>query len=90
MFSMTVQDVFAIRRRGVVAHGVIDSGTVRVGDVVRIGGGVSAPIDAIEVVRKPVDEAGAGDTVGLLFRGLESGQITQGAVLTSDGTQFLV
>lgn len=87
---MTVQDVFAIRRRGVVAHGVIDSGSVRVGDVVRIGDGVPATVDAIEVFRKSVGEAGAGDTVGLLFRGLESGQISPGAVLTSDGTEFLV
>jgi elongation factor Tu len=82
---MTVQDVFAIRRRGLVVTGQIDSGSVRVGHTVRIDGGETAVVDAIEVLRKAVDEASAGDTVGLLFKHVEKEQIPRGAVLTGYG-----
>jgi translation elongation factor EF-Tu-like GTPase len=47
MFKMTVEDVFAIRRRGVVATGRVESGTLRVGDTVTIDGTVSATVSAI-------------------------------------------
>ncbi len=86
MFSMTVEDVFAIRGRGVVATGRVESGALRVGDEVLINGGVSARVDAIEKFRKTLDEATVGDNVGLLFSSLEKSQLSRGTVLTSGGS----
>lgn len=87
---MTVQDVFTIKRRGTVATGVIDTGSVRIGDVVRFGDGDAARVDGIEVFRKSLDEAGEGQTVGLLFKDVEKGRLSPGDVLRCDGTEFVV
>ena len=54
---MTVQDVFMIRNRGVVATGRVESGTLQVGDTVQIDGTLEARVDAIEAFRKSIDEA---------------------------------
>jgi elongation factor Tu len=86
MFSLTVEDVFVIRGRGVVATGRIEAGTLRMGDEVRINGGLIAQVDGIEIFRKKVDEATAGATVGIVFKSLEKSQLTRGAVLTSAGS----
>lgn len=51
MFKLTVEDVFVIRNRGVVATGRVESGSLRVGDTVSINGALSAQVDAIEVFR---------------------------------------
>jgi elongation factor Tu len=85
MFKMTVEDVFAIRRRGVVATGRVESGTLRVGDTVSIDGTVSATVAAIEEFRKERDEANVGDNIGVLLRDVEKGQIDRGSVLTAFG-----
>jgi translation elongation factor EF-Tu-like GTPase len=77
MFRMTVEDVFVIRNRGVVATGRVDSGTLRVGDTVQI--------DGIEVFRRSIDEATAGDNIGVPFRGIEKSQLDRGSVLTAAG-----
>lgn len=61
MFRMTVEDVFAIRNRGVVATGRIEAGTLRVGDTVHVNGGPGLTVDAIEQFRKTRDEATAGE-----------------------------
>ena len=88
---MTVEDVFVIRNRGVVATGRVESGTLRVGDTVQIDGTASARVDAIEVFRKSVDAANVGDNIGVLFRGVEKGQLGRGAVLTAAGeSPFIV
>jgi len=71
MFRMTVEDVFAIRNRGVVATGRVEGGTLRVGDTVQIDGALEARVDAIEVFRKSIDEAKVGDNIGVLFKGIE-------------------
>ncbi len=80
--SMPVEDVFTIRDRGVVATGCIASGTLRVGDLVQINGGPAVPVDAIEMFRKRLDEASAGDTVGVLMASIEKSQINRGDTLT--------
>ena len=85
MFKLTVQDVFHIRNRGVVATGRVESGALRVGDTVQINGTLSATVDAIEVFRKKVDQAKPGDNIGLLFKGVEKDQIPQGSVITAAG-----
>jgi elongation factor Tu len=56
MFRMTVEDVFAIRNRGLVATGRVESGTLR-----------------------------SGDNIGVLFKGIEKGQLDRGSVLTAAG-----
>ena len=83
--SMPVEDVFTIRNRGVVATGRIESGTLRVGDHVHINGGPGVPVDAIERFRKSLDEASAGDTVGVLMKGIEKSQLNRGDILTWAG-----
>jgi translation elongation factor EF-Tu-like GTPase len=76
MFRLTVEDVFAIRNRGIVATGRVESGTLRVGDTVQIDGTLEARVDAIEVFRKSIDEANAGENIGVLFKGVEKNQLT--------------
>ncbi len=85
MFRMTVEDVFAIRRRGTVATGRVESGTLRVGDTVQIDGTLEAQVDAIEIFRKSIDEANVGDNIGVLFKGLDKSQLDRGSVLTAAG-----
>jgi translation elongation factor EF-Tu-like GTPase len=85
MFRMTVEDVFAIRNRGVVATGRVESGTLRVGDTVQIDGTLEARVDAIEVFRKSTYEANVGDNIGVLFKGIEKTQLDRGSVLTAAG-----
>ncbi|WP_006241744.1 EF-Tu/IF-2/RF-3 family GTPase [Mycolicibacterium tusciae] len=83
MFKMTVEDVFAIRNRGVVATGRVESGTLRVGDTVHINGSLGVAVTAIEKFRKQLDEATAGENVGVLMKGIERAQLNRGDVLTS-------
>jgi elongation factor Tu len=86
MFRFTVEDVFAIKNRGIVATGRVESGTLRVGDTVQIDGTLQAHVDGIEVFRKSVHEATAGDNIGVLFRGLEKSQLKRGSVLSSSSS----
>ena len=85
MFRLTVEDVFVIKNRGVVATGRVESGTLRVGDTVQIDGAFEARVDGIEIFRKSINEAQAGDNIGVLFRGLEKSQLNRGSVLTAAG-----
>ena len=90
---MTVDDVFVIKNRGVVATGRVESGTLRVGDTVHIDGGAGVRVDAIEKVRKKLDEAGVGENIGVLFKGVDKAEIERGAVITgsgSDAAPFIV
>lgn len=88
MFRLTVEDVFVIRNRGVVATGRVESGVLHVGDTVKIDGALDARVDGIEVFRKSIDEATAGDNIGVLFRGLEKSQLDRGSVLTSSSSSY--
>jgi translation elongation factor EF-Tu-like GTPase len=82
---MTVEDVFVIKNRGVVATGRVVSGVLRVGDTVHINGGPGVTVDAIEVFRKSIDEANLGDNIGVLFKRVDKSQIDRGAVLFASG-----
>lgn len=85
MFRMTVEDVFVIRNRGVVATGRVESGALRIGDTVQIDGVLEARVYGIEMFRKSIDEATVGDNIGVLFRDVEKGQLDRGSVLTAAG-----
>jgi len=87
MFKMTVEEVFAIKNRGVVATGLVESGTLRVGDTVQINNGPGVTVTAIEKFRKQLDEATAGENVGLLMKGIKREQLNRGDVLTSSSSE---
>jgi len=80
-FAMLVEDVFSIAKRGTVATGRIHSGSIRVGDrmvIDGLGGVRTTECSGIEVLRKTLDTATAGDTVGLLLRGVKKPEIVRG------------
>ena len=83
-FELTVEDVFRIRNRGVVATGRVATGTVGVGDTVAVGG-MPLVVKGVEMFRKVVDTAAEGDQVGLLFDDVAYDVLTRGAVITGDG-----
>jgi elongation factor Tu len=83
MFRMTVEDVFVIRGRGVVATGRVESGQLRVGDELQVNSGLTVRVDGIEAFRKALAEATVGDNIGVLFRSLDKGQLSPGDVLSS-------
>lgn len=83
MFRMVVEDVFVIQRRGVVATGRVESGQLRVGDEVRVNGGLVLTVNGIEAFRKKRTEAGPGDNIGVLFSGAERDQLHRGDVLAA-------
>ena len=88
-FLMPVEDVFTITGRGTVATGRVERGTVRVGDTVEIvgmGSSKSTVITGVEMFRKLLDEARAGDNVGLLLRGVQRSEIERGQVLCKPGS----
>ena len=58
---------------------------MRVGDSVQIDGTLEARVDGIEVFRKSIEEATAGDNIGVLFKGIERSQLNRGSVLTAAG-----
>jgi elongation factor Tu len=84
MFELTVEDVFQIKNRGVVATGRVASGAISVGDTV-VADGTPLVIKGVEKFRKVTDSATAGENVGLLFESSASAVLTRGAVLTGDG-----
>jgi elongation factor Tu len=85
-FRMTVQDVFSIKGRGTVVTGQIESGTVGVGDTVRQtrpdGTSRDVTITGVEMFRKVVKTATAGDNVGFLLRDLGRADVGAGDVLS--------
>ena len=85
-FGMTVEDVFSITGRGTVVTGRVRAGTVSVGDKVLLSRAgkplVQVEVNAVEMFRKTVDTAKAGDNVGLLLRGVERDQVLSGDVLS--------
>jgi len=84
MFRMTVADVFVIRNRGLVATGTVEEGAIRTGDAVTVNGR-EARVEAIEAFRKELDEASAGDTIGLLLPTLELADVDSGDVIEATG-----
>ena len=83
-FLMPVEDVFSITGRGTVATGRVERGTVKVGDTAELVGikeTRSAVITGVEMFRKLLDQAEAGDNVGLLLRGLNRTDVVRGQIL---------
>ncbi|WP_342513687.1 elongation factor Tu [Sporosarcina sp. FSL K6-1522] len=89
-FMMPVEDVFSITGRGTVATGRVERGVVKVGDVVDIIGIVEEPksttVTGVEMFRKLLDYAEAGDNIGALLRGVARDDIQRGQVLAKPGT----
>lgn len=88
-FLMSVEDVFSITGRGTVATGRVEKGKVKVGDnleIVGIKDTQKTVATGIEMFRKLLDEAQAGDNIGVLLRGIEKNQVERGQVLAAPGT----
>ena len=88
-FLMPIEDVFSISGRGTVATGRIERGKVSVNDKVqRVGFGETKEfvVTGVEMFRKLLDDAQAGDNVGLLLRGAEKSDIERGQVLAAPGS----
>ncbi len=89
-FLMPVEDVFTITGRGTVATGRVERGELKVGDAVEIVGLVEKPVSTvvtgIEMFRKTLDQAEAGDNIGALLRGVDRKEIERGQVLAKPGT----
>jgi elongation factor Tu len=89
-FIMPVEDVFSITGRGTVATGRVERGMVKVGDEVEIIGLMDAPkktvVTGVEMFRKLLDQAVAGDNIGALLRGVQRTDIERGQVLAKPGS----
>jgi elongation factor Tu len=89
-FMMPVEDVFSITGRGTVATGRVERGQVKVGDVIEIVGLTEEPksttVTGVEMFRKLLDYAEAGDNIGALLRGVAREEIQRGQVLAKPGT----
>lgn len=89
-FMMPVEDVFSITGRGTVATGRVERGVVKVGDVIEIIGLTEEPksttVTGVEMFRKLLDFAEAGDNIGALLRGVARDDIQRGQVLAKPGT----
>ncbi|MDR2616281.1 MAG: elongation factor Tu [Endomicrobium sp.] len=88
-FLMSVEDVFSITGRGTVATGRVEKGKVKVGENVEIIGiqdTRKSVITGIEMFKKLLDEAQAGDNIGMLLRGIEKDQVERGQVIAEPGS----
>jgi len=88
-FLMAVEDVFSITGRGTVATGRVERGKVKVGDEVELVGIMDTKksvVTGVEMFRKLLDEAQAGDNVGVLLRGVEKDQVERGQVIAKPGS----
>ncbi|MGV1064015.1 EF-Tu/IF-2/RF-3 family GTPase, partial [Clostridium perfringens] len=89
-FLMPVEDVFTITGRGTVATGRVERGVLHVGDEVEVIGLTEerrkTVVTGIEMFRKLLDEAQAGDNIGALLRGIQRTDIERGQVLAQVGT----
>lgn len=89
-FLMPVEDVFSITGRGTVATGRVEKGTVKVQDNVELVGLTTEKrtvvVTGVEMFKKMLDEAAAGDNIGVLLRGVQRNEIQRGQVLAKPGT----
>ena len=89
-FLMPVEDVFSITGRGTVATGRVERGTIKVGDEVEIVGLMDEArktvVTGVEMFRKLLDQAFAGDNIGCLLRGIQRTEIERGQVLSKPGS----
>jgi len=88
-FLMPVEDVFSITGRGTVGTGRVETGKIRVNDKVEIVGireTEQTVVTGVEMFRKILDDAMAGDNVGLLLRGVDKDRLERGMVLAAPGS----
>ena len=89
-FLMPIEDVFTITGRGTVATGRVESGVLKVGDEVELVGlkeeKTKTVVTGVEMFRKTLDQAMAGDNIGALLRGIQREDIERGQVLAKPGT----
>jgi len=88
-FLMPVEDVFSIKGRGTVVTGRVERGVLKVNEEVEIVGikaTTKTVVTGIEMFRKTLDEAQAGDNTGLLLRGIEKDDVERGQVLAKPGS----
>ena len=89
-FIMPVEDVFSITGRGTVATGRVERGQLKMGEEVEIVGLMDAPrktvVTGIEMFRKLLDYAEAGDNIGALLRGIQKNEVERGQVLARPGS----
>ena len=89
-FLMPVEDVFSITGRGTVATGRVERGVVKTGDNVEIVGLTEKPrtvvVTGVEMFKKLLDDAQAGDNIGALLRGVQRNEIERGQVLAKPGS----
>jgi elongation factor Tu len=89
-FLMPIEDVFTITGRGTVATGRVERGTIKVGDTVEIVGlseeKKQSVATGLEMFRKTLDQAEAGDNIGCLLRGIDRTEVERGQVLAKPGT----
>ena len=89
-FLMPIEDVMTITGRGTVVTGRVERGVVKVGDEVEIVGLAAQPsktvVTGVEMFRKTLDQAEAGDNVGVLLRGTQRNEVERGQVLAKPGS----
>src|SRR5690606_8359496 len=89
-FLMPVEDVFTITGRGTVATGRVERGVIKVGDEIEIIGlaeeARKSVVTGVEMFRKLLDSAQAGDNIGALLRGVDRADIERGQVLAKPGS----
>lgn len=87
-FLLAVEDVFTITGRGTVASGRVERGKVKVGDTVELIGATTrtATVTGVEMFKQTLDEAIAGDQVGLLLRGVQKHEVERGMVIAKPGS----
>ena len=89
-FLMPIEDIFSITGRGTVATGRVERGILKVQDEVEIVGLADEPrkvvVTGVEMFRKLLDQAQAGDNIGALIRGVQRNEIERGQVMAKPGT----
>ena len=88
-FLMPIEDVFTIPGRGTVVTGRVERGVLKIGEELEIVGlkdTTKTVVTGIEMFRKTLDEARAGDNTGILIRGIEKKDVQRGQVLAKPGT----
>ena len=88
-FLMAVEDVFSITGRGTVATGRVERGKVKVSDNVEIVGITETKksvVTGVEMFRKLMDDAQAGDNIGVLLRGIDKDMVERGQVISKPGS----
>jgi elongation factor Tu len=89
-FLMPIEDVFSITGRGTVVTGRVERGTIKVGEPVDIIGmreeKLSSTVTGVEMFRKLLDQAEAGDNAGILLRGIDKEDVERGMVVAKPGS----